>query len=156
MIGRRFPLTCLANGRLDDHRAGGRVDRRLRAERDGGRVRAVPSGKPAEDRNAEPGQPVPQDVDDAPPAQRRVTDGVLESEELAERDAVQTVQCSGTGQLGECAVYFAETSAFLVFEEEDRAAQVGQAGPVSVRIASRLPPTRTPVAVPATVTGAVT
>jgi hypothetical protein len=55
---------------------------------------AVFGGEPAEDRNVESGQPVAQDVDDAPAAQRWVTFGVLESEELAERESVQTVEYS--------------------------------------------------------------
>ncbi|SCF72654.1 hypothetical protein GA0115254_11356 [Streptomyces sp. Ncost-T10-10d] len=53
---------------------------------------------PAEGRNAQAGQPVPQAVDDAPASRRRVIDILVEAKELAERNTVQpSGYTEGTG-----------------------------------------------------------
>ncbi|MCX5335921.1 hypothetical protein OG773_42265 [Streptomyces sp. NBC_00140] len=96
-------------------------------------------GESAQDGDTECGQSVVQDVADAPSAEGRVAGVAVEAEELAEGDAAQTLERPGADELGQCAVDLAEPGSSLVFEEENRPLQAGQAG-------SRLRADRTEVA----------
>lgn len=91
-------------------------------------MRAVSGGESAEDRNAQAGQAVAQDIGDAPSSRRRIIRILVEAEELAERDTAQPVQDSGAGQLGQRAVDFPQPCALPVFEKEDCPLQTRQAG----------------------------
>lgn len=69
----------LMNGRSDGQRAGGSVDGRYRAEWNRRGVQAVSGWDPPEHGDAEAGQTVTQDVDNAPPAERRVVGGAFKT-----------------------------------------------------------------------------
>src|SRR5262249_12851019 len=116
------------DGRFDRQRSGGRVDGGLGAQRDCWGMPTVSGRKPTEDGNAGAGQPIPQDLDDAPAAVRRIACAVFESEELAQCDAVQALENPRAAHLGQSPVDFAQAGTLLVFEKEDRASKARQTG----------------------------